>query len=124
MEVSVDSLAFHLFILVLSIFSLISDDIRYLFLPSTVDSAFQLFNELVFIIFFAELVLNCLYEKNFWGTFYFYLDFVALVSVMTEVQFIWGPISQAIMDDNEDPNMISNNVHLQRVNYASNTSSA
>jgi hypothetical protein len=124
MEVCAESLAFHLLILLLSIFSLVSDDIRYLFLPSDVDGAFIVFNESLFLIFLVELILNCLYEKNFWGTFYFYLDIIALLSVMTEVQFIWGPISQAIEDDNEDPNSISSNVHLQRVNYASNTSSA
>jgi hypothetical protein len=124
MAIITESVAFQVFILLLSLFSLLSDDIRYLVLPSTVDYGFTIFNEFLFIFFGIELLLNTLYEHHFIGSFYFYLDLIALLSVMTEVQFIWGPISQAIQDENEDPNMISNNPHLQRVNYASNASSA
>jgi hypothetical protein len=118
----VEGIYFHIFILLLPIFFLISDDIRYLCLPTTVDEIFITFNESLFIVFLIELALNCLYEKNFCGTFNFYLDILALLSVVTEVRFIWGPIATSFQD--EDPNVFSNEATLQRVNYASNTSSA
>jgi hypothetical protein len=124
MEEFVEGLVFHLFILSLSVFSLISDDIKYLFLSSDADPFFVIFNEVLFMVFLAELILNALYEKKFIGSFYFYLDIIALVSIMTDVQFIWGPIAEAIKSDDENANMNSFNPHLQRVNVASNASSA
>jgi hypothetical protein len=119
----VESLYFHLTILALSIFALISEDIKYLFLDKSVDSGFVLFNEVVFCVFLVELILNSLCENKFIGSFYFYLDLIALLSVMTDIEFIWGNISAAIHNDDQ-ADMISKNPHLVSVNVASNTSSA
>jgi len=93
-------------------------------LPISVDKPFHKFNEFIFIFFVTELLLFCLIKHNFLGSFYFYLDIIALISLLPEVDFIWLPISYMLTGDQidkNDPTMttVISNLHLVKASRTS-----
>lgn len=89
----------QIFIILLSIFSLFHEDIKILSLPKTVDYPFHHVNEFIFFFFLLEFCVFILAQKDFVGSFYFYLDIVSLVSLIPEVHLVWDPILFLIEDD-------------------------
>lgn len=89
----------QVFIIFLSIFSLFHEDIKILSLPKTVDYPFHHVNEFIFFFFLLEFIVFILSQKDFIGSFYFYLDIVSLISLIPEVHIIWDPILMLIEDD-------------------------
>ena len=43
-------------------------------------------------MFFFEFVANCMAKENYIGSFYFWLDFVATVSLIPDIGWIWNPL--------------------------------
>jgi len=89
----------QIFIIILSIFSLFHEDVKILSLPKTVDYPFHHVNEFIFFFFLFEFLVFIFGQKNFIGSFYFYLDIVSLLSLIPEVHLIWDPILSLIEDD-------------------------
>jgi len=89
----------QIFIILLSIFSLFHEDIKILSLPKTVDYPFHHVNEFIFFFFLTEFLVFILAQKNFIGSFYFYLDIVSLISLLPEVHLIWDQILYLIESD-------------------------
>lgn len=119
-----ESVIFHIIVLALSIFSLFNNDVMTTFLPTTFDSAFHHINEFIFIFFLLELILFSLFKDRFFGSFYFYLDIVALISLLPEVSFIWNPLSVVLTGnviEKDDPTMstIVSNLHLVKASRTS-----
>lgn len=119
-----ESLIFHILVLSLSVFSLFNNDIMTLALPIGVDKAFHKINEFIFIFFFSELILFSIFKHNFLGSFYFYLDIIALISLLPEVDFIWIPLSYVLTGneiDKNDPTMttVVSNLHLVKASRTS-----
>jgi len=93
-------------------------------LPIQVDKAFHKLNEFIFIFFFTELILFSIFKRNFFLSFYFYLDIIALISLLPEVDFIWIPISFVLTGneiDKKDPTMttVISNLHLVKASRTS-----
>jgi len=94
-----EHIVMQIFIILLSMFSLFNDDIKVLALPKTVDYPFHHVNEFIFFFFFTEFMVFILSQKNFVGSFYFYLDIVSLLSLIPEVHLIWDPILNLLEND-------------------------
>lgn len=119
-----ESAIFHIVVLVLSIFSLFNSDIMTTCLPTSVDSTFHHINEFIFIFFLLELILFSIFKQNFFGSFYFYLDIIAIISLLPEVSFIWDPLSVVLTGnviDKDDPTMtnVVANLHLVKASRTS-----
>jgi hypothetical protein len=110
-------------ILILSAFSLISQDLQYSVLNKDVDFSFARMNEVVFFVFAVELILSSLFETNFIGSFFFYVDFISLISVIPDVQVIWDPIYNFIRSMDPDSNNIIGQSDIQRTGIATGASS-
>ena len=119
-----ESVIFHVLVLTLSIFSLFNSDIMTLALPKSVDKTFHILNEFVFLFFLSEMILFCIFKNKFFGSFYFYLDIIALISLIPEVEFIWVPLSHVLTGgeiDKNDPTMntVVSNLHLAKASRTS-----
>jgi hypothetical protein len=88
----VDNMYFHIIILTLAVFSLFNDDVRLLAVPKSADILFHHLNETVFFIFLGEFLIMCFVKKKFFGSFYFYLDLISIISLLPEVHLIWDPL--------------------------------
>lgn len=120
----IESVLFHVLVLFLSIFSLFNNDIMTLTLPVSVDHTFHLLNEIVFVFFLSELIIFSIFKPNFLGSFFFYLDIIALISLIPEVSFLWIPITYALTGkeiDKNDPTMtnVVANLHLVKASRTS-----
>ena len=93
---------YTILIIAFSIFSLIAIDIKLLFLPIQTDKIIDTINEVIFIFFIFDLFFVTLFNKNHIGSFYFYLDLIAILSSIPEVEFIWQPISIMIQGKESD----------------------
>jgi hypothetical protein len=92
----------------LSLFSLFNEDIKALFIPIQADKIFEIINQVIFFFFTFDLIFNTFFRKNFFGSFYFYLDFIAIIASLPEVKFIWAHITNLIKD--EDINIVGEDI--------------
>jgi hypothetical protein len=90
-----------------------------------VDNTFSLMNEISFFVFFMEFLLSSLFESNFIGSFFFWIDLISMMSVIPDVPILWNPIANSISGGNSDldPFEISNNKEIQRTGIATGASS-
>ena len=101
-----ESTLYTILVILFSLFSLFSEDIRILFLPFQIDYIFVNVNEAIFIFFIFDLFFVTLFNKNHFGSFYFFLDLIAIISSLPDVKLIWTPIS--IMFQGEEVNVYGN----------------
>lgn len=93
-----------------------------MFLPLSVDSYFHHLNEFIFIFFLTEFLLYCLFKKKFLFSFYFYLDIVAIASLIPQVGFIWNAILVVLNSNGKNSSTvdaITSNSHLAKASRAS-----
>ena len=122
-EPILNSVYFISFILALSAWSLISGDLyNYMFKDSD-GNIFSSLNEFMFFFFLFDFLLSTTFEKNFIGSFFFYIDFISLLSCIPDVKLIWNPIAELISGDDLDPGDISSNSSLQRAGIATSAGS-
>ncbi len=111
------------FILFLSAWSLVSEDLKNYMFEDTHEYIFNSINEFMFFFFLLEFLLCTSFEHNFIGSFFFYIDLISMFSVIPDVKLIWGPISLLIAGDDLDPDEISKNTSLQRTGIATSAGS-
>jgi hypothetical protein len=90
--VSVDNIYIHVFVLLLSIYSLFLEDISHLCLHPNVDIYLKYINQGVFFFFLSEFLILIIAKKKFIGSFYFYLDMISIVSLLPNCPLIWDPL--------------------------------
>ena len=98
---------------VVTFYALFGDDFRLGFCPKEADTTFMVLSSISFFLFAIELVLNSLgktecgprnpakggWRERFFGikgylfSFFFLLDFVATLSLLPEITWMWGPIT-------------------------------
>lgn len=109
----VDSRAATILMAVVTFYALFGDDARLAVFPKEADVVFMVLSSISFFLFAIELVLNSLgktdcvprsktsggWRERFLGvrgyllSFFFLLDFVATLSLLPEITWIWGPIT-------------------------------
>jgi len=98
----------------LTFYVLFVDDIRILSLPKSLDEVFMALNCISFAIFLIEIGMSSLALKGYFFGFYFWLDSVATLSLISDITWIWYPIvgiddsvENAIDDSGHfDPNLL------------------
>jgi hypothetical protein len=78
--------------LIVTIYALIGDDIRILSFNKDHDSVFLLLNVVSFSLFMIELIFSSIGVKNYFGSFFFWLDLLSTLSIVTDIEPLWAAI--------------------------------
>jgi len=76
-----------------TIFALLGDDLRLIYAPKEMDSAFTWLNLTILTMFFIQLTLESIANEGYIFSFFFWLDFISTVSIITDI----GPLMDLIM---------------------------
>jgi hypothetical protein len=107
----------------MSLWSLISQDVQYSAMDQDVDDLFTLMNEITFFVFLFEFMLSSMFESNFIGSFFFWVDLISMLSVLPEVPIVWNPLVTYFGGDEVDPSRIGQSKEIQRTGIATGASS-
>lgn len=81
-----------LFMTLVTIYALFGDDIRLAFFSKGADSTFYALTFASLILFLIEIILNSIAKEDYFNSFYFWLDLISTVSLITDIGWIWDPI--------------------------------
>jgi len=79
---------FTMVMLVLTIWALFGEDLKVRYAEQSADSSFEVFAVVLFIIFMMELVVNSLTQDGYFGSFFWWLDLIAALSMLLDVEVI------------------------------------
>ena len=77
---------------VITLYALIGDDIKLLAFTKQSDDVFMWLNIFAIIMFTIELVLSSIGMDGYFGSFFFWLDLVSTVSIVTDIEPVWNRI--------------------------------
>ena len=76
----------------ITIYALIGDDIRLLAFSKDADEVFMWLNIVTLTLFTIELILSSIGAKGYLGSFFFWLDLLSTVSIITDIKPFWEAI--------------------------------
>ncbi len=86
------SIPMNILVLVSTVFALFNADFKILFFNLSSEPVFAILNEIVFCLLGTELLLLIVFKKGYIGSIFFYLDFLAVVSMIPDTEFIMHAI--------------------------------
>lgn len=78
-------------VLLLALFVLFSGDLEVVAIPHQYHGIIIMIRNICFGIFSIEFIMSILIEEGYCFSIYFLMDFIDLISLATEVSYIWGP---------------------------------
>ncbi len=87
-----DNHYYIIFMTIVTLYALFGDDLRLLFSPKKGDPIFWGFSVAAMSLFLLELVLASFAQKDYFLGFYFWLDLIATVSLITDIGWIYNEI--------------------------------
>ncbi len=88
----VDSNYFIAFMTLLTVFALLSNDLQTAYLPPDVDFSFDMLQAILLFFFTSEIIMTCIGKTGYIGSFFFWLDLIATLSLIQDISFIFNPI--------------------------------
>jgi len=88
-----------IFISAITIFALFGDDIRVSSFPKSIDTIFFSISLVGMLAFTAELVVFTVAKPGYYRGFYFWLDIIATITMISDIGFIWEPLLAIILSD-------------------------
>jgi hypothetical protein len=73
---------------VITVYSLFGDDLRMLAFDSNADTTFYILTAISFFFFAVEITLSCFAKDDYWLGFYFWLDLISTISLITDIGWI------------------------------------
>ena len=113
MEKVCESLTFLIIVFSVMVFSLLNVDVKLLTTEAESEPIFVKLNEVAFIVLLMDYLFSCLFSKNFLFSFFFYLDFLALLSMIPDTDFIMEAINEAIAGEHST----GSGVNLEQTSY-------
>ena len=77
---------------VFTVFALFATDIQMAWLSKKVDTAFNIMEIILLVIFSLELILSVLAKDGYLNSFFFWLDLISTVSMIQDIDYIMNPI--------------------------------
>lgn len=77
---------------IITLYALIGDDIKLLAFTKQSDDVFMWLNIFAIIMFTIELVLSSIGMDGYFGSFFFWLDLVSTISIVTDIEPVWNRI--------------------------------
>jgi hypothetical protein len=75
-----------------TLYCLFGDGIRVASAPPSADSAFVVLSSICLVMFVLEFTCFCLWRPAYRWSFFFALDILAILSLLTELPYIWNPL--------------------------------
>jgi hypothetical protein len=69
----------------ITIYSLFGDDIRSVLFDASDDYIFYIMTSISFGFFIVEMILQSLLREDYWLSFYFWLDLISTLSLLTDI---------------------------------------
>jgi hypothetical protein len=75
-----------------TIFTLFSNDIQVAFLPKSVDVVIENIQAAFLFLFLFEIFMTVFAKKDYSGSFFFWLDIVATISMVQDIDWMFLPL--------------------------------
>jgi len=69
----------------ITIFALLGDDLKLLVFDKRADDTFTLLTAISFLMFLIEIILASIGKKDYFNSFFFWLDFLSTLSLVTDI---------------------------------------
>lgn len=89
----IDHWSFTAWMTILTIYALFGDDVRVSAFTVSADATFYSLTIICLFFFVLELVLASLCKKDYWLGFFFWLDLVSTISLITDIGWLWSEIT-------------------------------
>ena len=80
---------------VVTLYALFGDDVRLLAFPKVADETFTPLNIISLALFLLELVLASIGKPDYFNSFFFWLDLVSTLSIITDIEPIMNALTGA-----------------------------
>jgi hypothetical protein len=107
----------HIVIFFCTLVAILNYDLKIICFTAQADPVFSLLNEIIFIILCLEFLILVLFNKNYIGSFFFYLDLLAVLSMIPETDFIMKNMLSS--DDDDKHASLDSTHHLMKASHAS-----
>ena len=77
---------------IFTVFALFASDIQMAWLSKKVDTAFNIIEIILLVLFSLELILSVLAKDGYLNSFFFWLDLISTVSMIQDIDYIMNPI--------------------------------
>ena len=84
----------------ITLYALLGDDIKVMTTNKSADDYFTIVTSVALVLFTFELVIQSIGKDDYWNTFFFWLDFISTISLVTDIPPIWN----RILGDDPDAN--------------------
>jgi len=81
-----------LFMTIVTLYALFGDDIKIAVFTKQDDNVFNYITTFALGFFAVEITINALVQDNYFNSFYFWLDIVSTISLITDISWIWDSI--------------------------------
>ena len=81
-----------IFMVTISMYALFGDDLRLAVVTINYDSVFFIMTSITCIIFILEILISCFVIKDYFLSFYFWLDMLASFSMILDIGWIWDQV--------------------------------
>ena len=88
-----DNQAVTFFMALVTLYALFGDDFRLAFYTKPSDDTFFTLTTCSLFIFAIEIILSCIALDGYFNSFYFWLDMVSTVSLITDIGWIWDSLT-------------------------------
>jgi len=75
-----------------TIYALLGDDLKLLTTTIEADVYFTWATSIALILFMIELILASIGKEGYLNSFFFWLDLVSTLSLVTDIPFVWNQI--------------------------------
>ena len=90
---AIDHWSYTTWMTILTIYALFGDDVRVSAFTSTSDTSFWSITVVCLFFFALEIILSSLCKKDYWLGFFFWLDLVSTISLITDIGWVWNQVT-------------------------------
>lgn len=92
MKKIIDSYVYIIFMMLITIYVLFISDFNTAFMSTDSDIPISYTQLACFILFLIEIVMNVFVEKDYFMSFFFWLDIISTISILLDIDFVMNPI--------------------------------
>jgi len=74
---------------IVTVYTLFFDDIRMVLFKKSMDDIFYNLSFVSMIVFALEFLISCYALDGYFMTFFFYLDFISIITMIPDVGWLW-----------------------------------
>ena len=87
--------------LIITVYALIGEDLKIICFKRDADHVFTGLNAMSFGVFCIEIILACIAKPEYFNSFFFWLDLVSTLSLLTDIEPVWSLVTGSGSDVNQ-----------------------